>query len=149
MEVNAAVSEFENRSVPESVKAPGARVLVVDDTKMNLMVLASLLKKTEAMVDTAASGAEAVEKAAKTAYDLILMDQRMPGMDGTEAMHNIRSTEGGASSAAPVICLTADDVSGAKEKYLAEGFADYLTKPVESAALKAMLFEHLPADKIQ
>ena len=143
------MSEYDGNSAAGSFRAPDARILVVDDTKMNLMVLASILKKTEAKVDTAASGADAVDMAAKTAYDLILMDQRMPGMDGTEAMHNIRSTAGGASCAAPVICLTADNVSGAKEKYIAEGFADYLTKPVEAAALKEMLFEYLPKEKIQ
>ena len=99
-------------------------------------------------IDTATSGAEAIDMAEKTAYDLILMDQRMPQMDGTEALHRIRESVNGKSSKVPVICLTADAVIGAKEKYLAEGFSDYLTKPVESQVLEKMLIKYLPAGKV-
>ncbi len=133
----------------ESFRAPEAHILTVDDTKLNLTVLTHLLKKTGVYIDTAASGAEAVDMAEKNAYDLILMDQRMPQMDGTEALHRIRDTVNGKSSKVPVICLTADAVIGAKEKYLAEGFSDYLTKPVESRALEKMLIKYLPADKVE
>jgi len=70
-------------------------------------------------------------------------------MDGTEALHRIRDTVNGKSSKVPVICFTADAVIGAKGKYLAEGFSDYLTKPVESRALEKMLIKYLPADKVE
>ena len=132
----------------ESFKAPEAHILIVDDTKLNLTVLTHLLKKTDVRIDTATSGAEAIDMAEKTAYDLILMDQRMPQMDGTEALHRIRESVNGKSSKVPVICLTADAVIGAKEKYLAEGFSDYLTKPVESQVLEKMLIKYLPAAKV-
>ena len=133
----------------ESFRAPSARILIVDDTKTNLIIVTSLLKSTMIQMDTATSGAEAVRMAKDTFYDVILMDQRMPEMDGTEAMHRIRETIGGASSASPVICLTADAVFGAKERYLAQGFSDYMTKPVDSSALENMLIGFLPGDKIE
>ena len=133
----------------ESFCAPEARVLIVDDTKMNLTVAAGLLKNTLVRIDTASGGAEAIELAASTAYDVILMDQRMPEMDGTEALHRIRADAGGQNADTPVICLTADAVMGAKERYLSEGFSDYLTKPVDGRALERMLIKHLPPEKVE
>ena len=132
----------------ETFRAPDARLLIVDDTKMNLTVTAGLLKHTDVQIDTASGGAEAVALAAEKAYDVIFMDQRMPGMDGTEALRRIRGTDRSPNSATPVICLTADAISGAKEHYLAEGFSDYLAKPVNSRKLEAMLLKYLPAEKI-
>lgn len=132
----------------ESFKAPEAHVLVVDDTDMNLTVIEGLLSKTEIQLDTASSGAEALNLTKDKKYDLILMDQRMPQMDGTQTLNHIRSQEGGANIDTPVICLTADAVSGARNKYLEEGFTDYLSKPVESATLEAALIKYLPGEKI-
>ena len=132
----------------ESFRAPKARILIVDDTKMNLTVAVNLLKNTQIQIDTATGGEDAVRMAERTAYDVILMDQRMPEMDGTEALHRIRAIPGGASQRTPVICLTADAVVGAKERYMAEGFSDYLTKPIDSYALERMLMMHLPKAKI-
>ena len=128
-------------------RAPEARVLIVDDTKMNLTVMAGLLKHTEMQIDTALSGAEAIVLAEKTAYDVIFMDQRMPGMDGTETLHRIRGLDG-ENRGTPVICLTADAIVGAKERYLAEGFSDYLSKPVNSRMLEDMLWKYLPKKKM-
>ncbi|MBO4864216.1 MAG: response regulator [Eubacterium sp.] len=133
----------------ESFRAPEAHILIVDDTRINLTVVENLLKNTEIQIDTATSGAQAVEMAEKTVYDLILMDQRMPEMDGTEALHKIRENENCLSNVSPVICLTADAVIGAKEKYMSEGFSDYLTKPIDSYALEKMLIRHLPVSKVQ
>ena len=132
----------------ESLRAPNARILIVDDTRMNLMVAVGLLDKTEIRIDTAGSGADAVKAAGSTAYDLILMDQRMPGMDGTEALRHIRGQADGASRNAPVICMTADAVQGARDRYLAEGFTDYLSKPIDYKALEDMLKKYLPEDKL-
>lgn len=130
-------------------QAPDAHILIVDDTRMNLTVAMGLLKKTGVQIDTAMGGAEAVALAQNTPYDLILMDQRMPGMDGTEALRRIRGQEGGKNTTTPIVCLTADAVIGAKERYLAEGFTDYLTKPIDSKALERMLTRYLPQDKVQ
>lgn len=133
----------------ESFRAPDVHILVVDDTRINLKVVVNLLKSTEMIIDTAESGAEAVEMARDIEYDLILMDQRMPKMDGTQALHLIRETENGLSSRSPVICLTADAVKGARERYMAEGFSDYITKPIDAGTLEKMLMKHLPKDKVR
>ena len=155
---NVSVGNFQERfetnmqkggAYKESFRAPSAKVLVVDDTRINLAVVSNLLKSTLMHIETSLSGAEAVKKAEDTEYDLILMDQRMPEMDGTEALHKIRETSGGKNVKTPVICLTADAVIGAKERYLSEGFSDYLTKPIDSFALEKMLRKHLPEDKIE
>ena len=132
----------------ESFRAPDARILIVDDTRMNLTVAIGLLKKTELQIDAVLSGPDAIEYARTTPYDLILMDQRMPKMDGTEALRHIREQYDGLNRETPVICLTADAVFGAKEHYLAEGFTDYLTKPIDSRALERMLMEYLPKEKV-
>ncbi len=132
----------------ESFRAPSARILIVDDTPMNLTVAAGLLKDTKMQLDMALSGEEALKMAQSAEYDLILMDQRMPKMDGTETLRRFRAMESGSGRCTPVICLTADAIVGAKERYLAEGFTDYLSKPVEGRALEQMLIRYLPKDKV-
>ncbi len=129
-------------------RSPDAHILVVDDTRMNLHVVAGLLKHTDIRIDTATGGEDAIRLASENAYDLIFMDQRMPIMDGTEALHRIRNHPTGRNRETPVICLTADAIIGAKERYLAEGFTDYLTKPIDSQALGKMLIKYLPPEKV-
>ncbi|MBR1486277.1 MAG: response regulator [Synergistaceae bacterium] len=128
----------------ESFNAPEAHILIVDDTKFNLLVAVGLLKNTGIKIETAESGSEGVAQARENDFDLILMDQRMPGIDGTEALNLIREF----NKSVPVICLTADAVIGARAKYLSEGFTDYLTKPVDGFALEKMLLKYLPPEKI-
>ena len=138
----------ERKDYHESFKAPTAKVLIVDDTKMNLLVVCEFLKKTQLQIDTACNGVEAVGKAKENKYDVILMDQRMPEMDGTEAMQRIKAQEGGLNNDTPIICLTADAVVGARERYISHGFTDYLTKPIDSDALEKMLRKYLPLAKV-
>ena len=138
-----------DRPYKESFRAPDATILIVDDTRINLTVAVNLLKNTKMKIDTATSGADAVVMAAKTRYDMIFMDQRMPEMDGTEAFHKIREDEKSLSRDVPVVCLTADAVIGAKERYLAEGFSDYLTKPIDNYALEKMIIKYLPENKVE
>ena len=137
----------ETKTYSVSFTAEDGNILIVDDTRMNLIVCTQLLKDTQIRIDTASSGEEAIGLANKKKYDVILMDQRMPGMDGTEAMHKILEADG-LNSWTPIICLTADAVIGAREHYLAEGFTDYLTKPIDSHQLEAMLMKYLPAEKV-
>ena len=132
----------------ESFSAPDAHILIVDDTKMNLMVAVGLLKHTEMQIDTALSGADAIKLAGKNRYDIILMDQRMPEMDGVEAMKHIREDESGPNAQTPFICLTADAVNGARERYLSEGFTDYLTKPIDYKAFERTMLAYLPKEKV-
>ena len=137
----------ETKTYSVSFTAEDGNILIVDDTRMNLIVCTQLLKDTQIRIDTASSGEEAIGLANKKKYDVILMDQRMPGMDGTEAMHKILEADG-LNSRTPIICLTADAVIGAREHYLAEGFTDYLTKPIDSHQLEGMLVRYLPAEKV-
>lgn len=139
----------EKKVYHESFRAPEAKILIVDDTKMNLLVATEFLKDTLVCVDTAGGGREAVELAMKNKYDVILMDQRMPEMDGEETFRAIRSRKDGLNIDTPVICLTADAVVGARERYLAKGFNDYLTKPIDSTYLERMLRKYIPAEKIE
>ena len=132
----------------ESFRAPDAHILAVDDTRMNLTVVSNLLKNTGIEIDTAISGAEAIALCGTVRYDLILMDQRMPEMDGIEAMRRIRAAEDGPNRDTPFICLTADAIIGARERYIQAGFTDYLTKPVDCGALMETLMKYLPPEKV-
>ena len=142
-------ADTESADIPqEFFRAPEARILIVDDTRMNLTVTAELLKNTGIRIDTATDGDEALRYTLSVPYDLILMDQRMPGMDGTEALRLIRAQDGGLNCQTPVICLTADAISGAKERYLAEGFSDYISKPIDSRLLRKKIISFLPPEKV-
>ena len=132
----------------ETFHAPDARILIVDDTKINLMVAEGFLKSTQVQIDTANGGRQAVEMALARSYDLILMDQRMPEIGGTEATRRIRETENSPNKKTPVICMTADAIIGARERYIGEGFDDYLSKPVSAQDLEKLLAAYLPADKV-
>ena len=132
----------------ESFRAPEGRILVVDDTRMNITVVERLLKHTQLQIDTAESGMEAISLCCRNRYDLILLDQRMPHMDGTEALRRIRESGDSLNAATPAICLTADAIIGARERYLAEGFSEYLTKPINGQTLEKMLVKFLPAEKV-
>ena len=72
----------------------------------------------------------------------------MPHMDGIEALQAIRNDEEGQNKETPVICLTADAVSGARERYMSEGFTDYITKPVDAVLLEKILVKYLPSEKV-
>ena len=139
---------METKAYEGSFTANTARVLVVDDTEMNLTVFTSLLRETGIQIDTANSGVEGVRLAAENRYDVIYLDQRMPQMDGSEALRRIRENTSGPNQDTPVICLTADAIVGARERYIAEGFTDYLTKPIDSKELERMLINYIPDEKI-
>jgi signal transduction histidine kinase/ActR/RegA family two-component response regulator len=127
--------------------APEAEVLLVDDIEINLEVASFMLDFFGIKPDTAQSGAEAVKMATEKRYDLILMDHMMPGMDGIEAAGIIRRE--GSSAASPIVALTANAVSEAKEMFLANGFSGFLAKPMDPAALAECLLRRLPEDKIR
>ncbi|MDR1248505.1 MAG: response regulator [Treponema sp.] len=127
--------------------APEAETLVVDDIEINLEVAAFMLDSFDIKPDTAQSGKEAVEMAAKKRYDLILMDHMMPGMDGIEAAALIR--QGGSSAATPIVALSANAVSEARAMFLSNGFSGFLAKPMDNAALAECLLRRLPETKIR
>lgn len=133
----------------ELFKAPSARILVVDDTELNLTVVKGLLKQTEIQIDTVLSGYEALDALKESHYDLIFLDHRMPGMDGIQTFENMLKLEGNKSKGVPVIALTANAVSGAKEMYLTKGFSDYMTKPIEGPRLEEMILKYLPEELVE
>jgi len=122
---------------------PDAKILAVDDNKMNLTVLTALLKRSKMQVDTAGGGAECIEKTKSVKYDLILMDHMMPDVDGIQAFHAIREDKENPNCETPVVVLTANAVDGMEERYLAEGFSGYLSKPIAVDRLELMLGEIL------
>ncbi|WP_051533471.1 ATP-binding protein [Anaerovibrio sp. RM50] len=128
--------------------APEAELLVVDDTPMNLVVFKNLLKKTMVKIDTAESGNEALALTEKKKYDLIFLDHMMPGKNGIETLHEIKEQKSAINVETPVICFTANAVSGAWELYKNEGFDDYLTKPIDFIKLEQMAMKYLPPEKV-
>ncbi len=139
-------SEGSKRSYKELFHAPEAKILVVDDIKMNRTVITKLLNRTEMEIDTASSGPEAIKMAAEKSYDIIFVDHLMPGMDGVETLKYMKEAEGGDK---PVyVALTANAVSGAREFYLDAGFFDYISKPVEGEKLEKLIMSYLPPEKL-
>lgn len=138
----------ERKKYHESFRAPSAKILVVDDTEMNLKVVTRLLGETQVRIDTARSGYEALERTQKSKYDVIFIDHRMPGIDGIETMHRLREDVTNPNRTVPCIALTANAMSGAREEYLRAGFRDYLSKPVRGEELEATLLKYLPKDKV-
>ncbi|MCL2487942.1 MAG: ATP-binding protein [Oscillospiraceae bacterium] len=125
--------------------APKARLLVVDDIDINLMVAEAVLSEYEMQVDMATGGYQAIEKAMANRYDIIFMDHMMPDLDGIEATKLLRQTKG-YTAVVPIVALTANAVVGAQNMFLDNGFNDYLTKPIDPVALNACLIRWLPKD---
>ena len=126
--------------------APDACLLVVDDSEMNLLVVSSLLKATRIQIDTCASGIECLELLRKNRYDIVLLDHMMPEMDGIETLHRAQEIENAKN--VPFIVFTANVVTGVRERFLSEGFTDYLSKPVEGVEIEKIVMKYLPADKV-
>jgi CheY-like chemotaxis protein len=126
-----------------SFTAPDANILIVDDVEINLDITSCLLEPLQMNIDTALSGAEAIELVRQKNYDLIFMDHMMPEMDGIEAKRRI-----GEISDVPVIALTANDGPDVRDKFINLGFCDFITKPVEADILERLLLKWLPKEKI-
>jgi PAS domain S-box-containing protein len=114
------------------------RVLLVEDNLVNQKVGVRFLEKLGCRADVAANGREAVEMAGSQGYDLILMDCRMPEMDGYAATRAIRSREN-AGERIPIVAMTAHAVTGAREECLNAGMDDYVTKPISAGELERVL----------
>ena len=145
---SAKKKRIENEKPDEIPYAPSAKVLVVDDTSFNLTLVSHLLKRTGIRPDTASSGEECLKKAAENDYDMILLDHVMPVMDGIETLDRLRRM-GGRFSDIPVIALTANVISGARERYLNAGFTDFIEKPIVPSKLEAALIQYLPSELLE
>ena len=136
--------EEEKQDIKAELDLSGKKVLIVDDNEINIKVAKKLLKKYKCIVDSAESGMECLEKVKKgDEYDLIFMDDMMPRMRGTETLIRLKKIEG---YKIPTIALTANAVSGMKEKYLREGFTDYLAKPIDKNELFKILSNYITFD---
>ncbi len=140
--------QAEEYSYQVSFTAPEALILVVDDNGLNRRVFKNLLKATEVMVEEAGGGMECLEMTRQKHYDMIFLDHMMPDLDGIETLHRLLAEEENPCRDAPVVALTANALAGAKERYLAEGFFDFLSKPILPDKLEMMLMENLPSEKV-
>jgi signal transduction histidine kinase/CheY-like chemotaxis protein/HPt (histidine-containing phosphotransfer) domain-containing protein len=132
------------------MKCPGLEALVVDDEPMNLTVAKGIFKGYGMNVTTVLSGREAIDICRERTFGIVFMDHMMPGMDGIEAMKAIRADKGSLSSREmPIVALTANAVSTAKEMFLSEGFDGFVSKPVEIAELERVLKRVLPPSAIE
>ncbi len=132
----------------ETFRAPDAHILVVDDNEMNLFVVEKLLKTTEIVVSCCDSGERCLELIRQRHYDAILLDHMMPELDGVETLKRMKAMKEHQCKDTPVIALTANAIVGVREMYLADGFDDYLSKPIDANELESMLRKHLPEDKV-
>lgn len=129
--------------------APEAKILVVDDNAMNRKVFGSLLREIEVQIVEATSGYEAIELVRQEHFDMIFLDHMMPAMDGVETLEKMQALEDNQSAGTPVIALTANAITGAKEMYIELGFEDYLSKPVSPEYLVHIIRTHLPKNLLK
>ena len=118
----------------------GERILVVEDNEKNMKLFRDVLGATGYRTLEATTGGEAVDLATEQAPDLVLMDIQMPGVDGVEALRRLRADE--RTAAIPVLAVTAQAMQGDRERFLAEGFDGYLSKPVNVRELIGTVRQH-------
>ncbi len=138
--------EKENRHT--TFTAPEARILLVDDNKVNLKVAEGLLRPYKMTLEMADSGRMAIEMVKNRDYDLIFMDHMMPQMDGVETTQIIRAMEDERFCKIPIVALSANAVRGARELFLEAGMNDFVPKPIEMRVMDRVLRKWLPAGKV-
>ncbi len=129
-----------------SFTAPEAKVLVVDDVKMNRTVFKALLKKNQMQIFEADSGKECLRMLTEEDFHMVFLDHMMPEMDGIETKHRIQ--ELGLCKDVPIIMLTANAILEDREMYIQEGFDDFLSKPILVNKLEEMIIKYLPGELV-
>lgn len=148
--VNGAKSFAIRRQIYEGkFEIPDATILVVDDNIVNLSVAAGLLERYKAKVLTAASGKEALNIIEVNMPDIIFLDYMMPDMDGIDTLKAIRALDDERCKTVPIIVLTANVVSGAREMFINAGFDDYLSKPIETDKLEKTISEKIDKEFVR
>jgi len=132
---NSAAKEDELVIVPK----PGKRVLIVDDSRVNLMVAKGLMNPYEMTVDTALSGKQAIQMVQENDYDIVFMDHMMPELDGVDTTHMIRELEGDKYQKLVIVALTANAIAGTREQLMSEGMQEFITKPINKKELDNIL----------
>lgn len=127
----------------EPFTCPEARILVVDDTPVNLVVAKGMLADSKALVETAESGEDCLELLKTEHYDIIFLDHKMPGLDGVETLNRAKDIDG-PSRLSVYVALTANSGAGLREEYISYGFNDYLPKPIKSEAMRKILARYIP-----
>ena len=130
-------------------EAPEARVLIVDDNQMNRMVASRLLEATKVQVDVCSGGKECLNLTQNKYYHVILLDYMMPELNGVDTLWAIRGQENGLSRSSAVVALTGNIQSGARQKYLDEGFDGYIEKPIQGRMMEEEIFRFLPEDIVE
>lgn len=126
--------------------APSARVLLVDDVRMNLRVAQGLLSSTLATIDIAGGGEECLQMMHEKKYDIVFLDHMMPGLDGMATLKALKADNTHPNQNTPVIALTANAIVGAKEMYMNAGFSDYITKPIQEKEILDIFFDYVPCE---
>ena len=139
---NADVTSSERNDV-RTFTAPGASILIVDDTASNIKIMKLFLKNSLIDIDSAPDGMTAAAMSKNRKYDIIFLDHLMPDMDGLETFKIIRADKDNPNTDSVYVMLTANDGSGVRESFLREGFDDFMTKPVKTADLEALLGKYL------
>lgn len=138
--------EYEYHTV---LYAPRAKIMVVDDNSLNRKIFVSLLKETGIQITTASSGFKCLELVQEEHFDLIFMDHLMPEMDGLETFKRLQSLENNLCKSTPVIALTANAFVEVRDMFLAAGFNAFMSKPVVSEKLEALLLKMLPSELLE
>jgi signal transduction histidine kinase/FixJ family two-component response regulator/HPt (histidine-containing phosphotransfer) domain-containing protein len=141
------VNILEGEKKGKKLIAPDANILVVEDNEFNIKVACGLLGLSKINAKSASSGREAIEMVQKENFDIIFMDHMMPEMDGVEAAGIIRKL-GVKYESVPIIALTANAIQGSREMFLANGFNDFIPKPISLNELNNALKKWLPPEKV-
>ena len=138
-----------NKEFQVNFIAPKAKVLIVDDNKVNLQVAKELMKLFGFDATTVESGKEAIDRVEKhlVTYDVIFMDHMMPFMDGVEATRFIRQLSGEYAQKVPIVALTANAIKGVEQQFIDAGMNDYLSKPIRLEQLATLLRRYIPKKK--
>ena len=147
------LSESKNNTVgayySKSFEAPEARVLIVDDDDLNLIITTKLLQETKMIIDTASSAEECLRKTKRRYYNLIFMDYMMPDQDGGEILKEIRKQENGLCKDTPVVLLSANAYGDKAAEFLQMGFDGLLEKPIDAGKLEDEALRHIPDELIE
>ena len=148
-ETNHELIQEMNETFKISFRAPSAKVMIVDDNRVNLMVASELMKRFGFEATLVDSGSEAVNRIEENlvAYDVIFMDHMMPFMDGVEATQKIRAIGTEYARELPIVALTANAIKGVEKQFKAAGMNDYLSKPIHMKQLSEILQKWIPIDK--